>query len=302
MMSDFPIVDAHHHFWNPQRNYHPWLRDEPMIPFRYGDYSALRNPFMPPDYLEAAKPYDVVKSVAVEGEWNPSDPVGETRWMHEVAREHGRPNAFVAQIWLDQKDVEETMGKQASFPLVRSVRHKPRSASSPDKVEAGAKGSMGDEVFRHGFDLLSRFGLHFDLQTPWWHLGEAVDLAERYPDTAIILNHTGLPADRSPEGLAGWREAMRLLATVPHAYVKISGLGVRDKPWLVEDNRPIIRDTIELFGADRCMFASNFPVDSLVAPFETIFDGFRKSVKDLSAEDQRKLFHDNAIRVYRIEE
>lgn len=301
-MTDFPIADAHHHFWDPDRNYHPWLRDEPMIPFRYGDYSDLRRPFMPTDYVRAAAPYQVAKSVAVEGEWDPTDPVGETRWMHEVSNEHGRPNAFVAQIWLDHEDVEEVMAQQASFSLVRSVRHKPRSAPSPDRMELGAQGSMGDKRFRRGFSKLPQFGLHFDLQTPWWHLPEAVFLAEKHPDTAIILNHTGLPADRSKEGLAGWRNAMRLLATVPHAYVKISGLGLPGRPWRIEDNRPIIQDTIELFGVERCMFASNFPVDSLVAGFQTIFDGFRASVGELPVDEQRKLFYGNAIRVYRIEE
>lgn len=301
-MADFPIADAHHHFWNPERNYHPWLRDDPMIPFRYGDYSSLRRPFMPEDYVKAALPYTVEKSVAVEGEWDPTDPVGETRWINGVAREYGRPSAFVAQIWLDHEDVEEVMTQQASFPLVRSVRHKPRSAPSPDEVEPGAKGSMGDKSFRHGFSLLSQFGLRFDLQTPWWHLAEAVSLAEKYPDTTIILNHTGLPSDRSKEGLAGWRDAMRLLARVPHAYVKISGLGIPGRPWLAEDNRPIIQDTIELFGVERCMFASNFPVDSLVAGFQTIFDGFRAAVSELPTDDQRKLFYHNAVRVYRIEE
>ena len=301
-MTDFPIADAHHHFWNPDRNYHPWLRDEPMIPFRYGDYTDLRSPFMPEDFEEAAGPYHVAKSVAVEGEWDPTDPVGETRWMHEVAEQHGRPDAFVAQIWLDHDDVEEVLAQQASFSLVRSVRHKPRSAPTPEAVEPGTRGSMGDKSFRHGFGLLSRFGLDFDLQTPWWHLTEAVSLAEKYPDTAIILNHTGLPADRSKDGLKAWRTAMRLFATVPRAYVKISGLGIPGHPWRVQDNRPIIQDTIELFGTDRCMFASNFPVDSLVAGFQTIFDGFRSAVSELSLDEQRKLFYDNAVRVYRIED
>ena len=152
---------------------------------------------------------------------------------------------------------------------------------------------MGDPKWRDGYALLANFGLSYDLQTPWWHLHEAADLAEAYPATLIILNHTGLPADRSAEGLAGWRAAMAALAQAPNVVVKIS--------WTADGNRRVVRETIELFGADRCMFASNYPVDSLVANYDTIFDGFKAIVADLPAADRRKLFHDNAVRYYRLD-
>ena len=143
-------------------------------------------------------------------------------------------------------------------------------------------------------------GLRFDLQTPWWHLGEAADLARGFPDQPIILNHTGLPADRSPDGIAGWKAAMTRLAQCPNVAVKISGLGQPGQEWTVEANRGIVLTTIELFGVARCMFASNFPVDSLCAGFDRIFSGFRRIVADFSAGEQRALFHDNAIRLYGI--
>lgn len=300
-MDRYAVVDAHHHYWDPVTNYHPWLRDEPMIPFRYGEYSAIRKPFMPDDYTATVPGrYRVVNSVTVEGEWDPTDPVGETRWIHRVAERYGTPHAHVAQIWLDRDGVEKTMAEQAAFPLVRSVRHKPHSVSRPDRVEPGLPGSMGDPSYRRGYALLQHYDLRFDLQTPWWHLDEALDLAARYPETPIILNHTGLPSDRSPSGLDGWRRAMRRFATFPEASVKISGLGLPATPWRLDDNRRIIRDTIEIFGVGRCMFASNFPVDSLVADFGTIFDGFMEAVRDTTPTEKRKLFHDNALRTYRI--
>lgn len=299
-MSDLEIVDAHHHFWDPERNYHPWLRDEPMIPFRYGDYSSIRRRFMPEEYAAVTTHFNVVKSVTMEGEWDPTDPIGETRWMQGVAERYGVPNAHVAQAWLHDDNVEVVLREQASFPLVRSVRQKPRSAPRPDMVEEGLPGSLTDKHFKHGYSLLSQFGLDFDLQVTWWHLREAVSLAEEFPETKIILNHTGLPSDRSENGLAGWRRAMKLLAEVPNAYVKISGLGMEGRPWQIEDNRVIILDTIEIFGSDRCMFGSNYPVDSLVGDFDTIIGGFLEVVKDFSLSDQKKLFHDNAMRVYRL--
>ena len=299
--SRVPIVDAHHHYWDPVRNYHPWLSDEPMIPFRYGDYSSIRKPFLPPDYLHVTKRFNVIKSVTVEGEWDPRDPIGETRWIHEIANGYATPHAHVAQAWLDRDDVEETLAGLAEFPLVRSVRHKPRAAPSPDAVTRGARGGLGDSQYRRGFCLLREYGLHFDLQVPWWHLSEALDLAESAPETRIILNHTGLPSDRSRSGLDGWRSAMKKFASFPNAAVKISGLGLPGTPWRVEDNRGVVLDTIDIFGIDRCMFASNFPVDSVVASFDTIFDGFFDITAGFEFEDIEKLFCNNACSIYGVE-
>lgn len=94
---------------------------------------------------------------------------------------------------------------------------------------------------------------------------------------------------------------MHLLAANSNAAVKISGLGQRGKPWTAADNRGVVRDTIEIFGVERCMFASNFPVDSLVADYGTIFAGFAEIVADLSAVEREQLFVGNAARFYRIE-
>jgi predicted TIM-barrel fold metal-dependent hydrolase len=113
--------------------------------------------------------------------------------------------------------------------------------------------------------------LHFDLQTPWWNLDEAITLARDFPRMLIILNHAGLPADRSPERLAGWRAAMARLAEEPNVRVKISGIGLRNRPWSVDQNWWIVEQIVAMFGASRAMFASNFPVDSLCGSFDTIF-------------------------------
>jgi predicted TIM-barrel fold metal-dependent hydrolase len=138
------------------------------------------------------------------------------------------------------------------------------------------------------------------LQTPWWNLHEAAALARDFPTTTIVLNHTGLPSDRSEAGLAGWRSAMAKLAVQPNVRVKISGLGQPGRPWTAAANGWIVRQTIALFGADRCMFASNFPVDSLCAGFTTIFDGFREIAADLPMAAQARLFCRTAQEVYRM--
>ena len=300
-MTELPIVDAHQHFWDLERNYLPWLCDEPMVPFRYGDYSALRRSYLPRDYLRDTAGHDVVKTVYVETEWDPQDFVGETRWLQEIIAQTGFPHAIVAGARLDDPDVESVLAGHAVFPHVRGIRHKPRAARSPSEVRIGAPGSIGDPAWRRGYALLEKYRLSFDLQTPWWHLAEAAQLARDFPQTPIVLNHTGLPADRSADGLAGWRKAMQTLAGGLNVAVKISGLGQPGQPWTVEANGPIVRDAISIFGVQRCMFASNFPVDSLCAEFHTIFSGFRSIVSDLPQSDQRSLFSENAIRIYRLD-
>ena len=159
---------------------------------------------------------------------------------------------------------------------------------------------MDDPKWRRGYALLERHGFSFDVQTPWWHFDALAELARDFPNTQIIIVHTGLPVDRSDEGLAGWRAALELAATQPNIAIKISGLGRPGLPWTLTANGPVIRDTIRIFGPERCMFASNFPVDGLTGSFQVIYGGFRAAVSNRPAEERRMLFHDNAVRIYRL--
>lgn len=293
------IIDGHHHFWDLDRNYLPWLSDEPPSAFRYGDYSAIRRNYMPADYRRDSAGFDIAGTVFVETEWDPKDPIGEVRWVESVQAEEKLPTVMVAQAWLDRADAEPVLHAHGISPSVRGIRHKPKAAPSPDLVTPGAPGSMGDPAFRRGFAMLAPNGLSYDLQTPWWHLREARALADAFPETQIMLNHTGLPADRSPEGIAGWRAAMRLLAGAGNVALKISGLGQRGRPWNMEENRAIVLDAIDIFGPDRVMFASNFPVDSLVGRFDTIFSGFLAITSGFAMEARSAMFAGNAARLYR---
>ena len=202
------IIDAHQHFWDLDANYLPWLSDRP-VDFRYGDYSALKRNYLPPDYRDDARPYEVVGSVFVETEWDPRDPLGEVTWVASLRERQGLPSVMVAQAWLDRPDAPDVLAAHGATSFVRGIRHKPRATPSPHSVAPDTRGSMSDPDWRAGYALLAPNALSFDLQTPWWHLAEARRLADDFPDTTIILNHTGLPADRSPEGLAGWRDALR---------------------------------------------------------------------------------------------
>ena len=299
-MEDLPIVDAHQHFWDLERNPYPWLQQEPPAPFRYGDTRALRRTYLPEHYAADTKSHRVVKTVHVEAEWDRADPVGETRWLSALRERTALPTVAVAHAALDRPDAAAILQAQAAFPFVRGIRHKPAAAASPREGVRGAPGSMDDPKWRAGYALLSRYRLSFDLQAPYWNLAEAADLARAFPWIPIIIDHTGLPVDRSAEGLAAWRAALETAAAEPNIALKISGLGLKGQPWSLAANASVIRDAIRIFGVERCCFASNYPVDSLVASFDTIYAGFKTAVADFPPEDQRKLFHDNAIRIYRI--
>ncbi|KQU50624.1 thioesterase [Bosea sp. Leaf344] len=294
-----PIIDAHHHFFDLDRNRHPWLQGERLASFRYGDYGAICRNFLPEDYLAAASGHLVVGSVLMEGEWDPADPIGEMAWATEVAQATGRPDAAIGQIWLDREDVGAVIAAYRGMELVKSVRHKPAATSRAEHhPRYAAKGSMRDPRWRDGYAMLGQAGLHFDLQTPWWHLDEAAELAADMPQTLIILNHAGLPADRSAEGLRAWRAALDRLARQPNVVAKISGIGVPGQAWTLELQQPVVDGVIAAFGVERCAFASNYPVDGLCAPFGTIFEVFKAATRRFAPEQRLALFHDNAARWY----
>lgn len=292
------VIDAHHHVWDLANDL-PWLKHE-RVPFRYGDYSAICRDYMPADYRADTAGWPVVGSVYVEAEWNRDLAAEESRWVAAVASEHGLPSAVVAWCDFARPEAGRLLASHASVPIVRGVRHKPAAAPRPDEARRGAPGSMDDPAWRAGYALMERHGLSYDLQTPWWHLDAAADLARDFPRTQIVINHTGLPADRSSEGLAAWRRALERAAAQDNVAIKISGIGRPGLPWTVEANAPVIRDAIAIFGIDRAMFASNFPVDGLVGDFDTIFSGFLAATAERAESDRDKLFHDNAVRIYRL--
>ena len=112
--------------------------------------------------------------------------------------------------------------------------------------------------------------------------------------------HTRCRTTAAKKALAGWRAALEIAAAQPNVAIKISGLGRPGLPWTLTANGPIIRDTINIFGPERCMFASNFPVDGLTGSFQMIYGGFRAAVSNRPIEERRMLFHDNAVRIYRL--
>jgi predicted TIM-barrel fold metal-dependent hydrolase len=299
-----PIVDAHHHFWDVPCNPHPWLTELPHIPFRYGDYAAICKNFLPEDYAAACGAHRVLRHVVMEGEWTPADPTGEALWMAELARRCGKPHAMAAQIWLDRDDVDEVLRVYRQAPLagfVRSVRHKPNCAARQEyRSDWSAPGSMRCARWRDGYARLAAAELMFELQAPWWHMREAAELARDFPSTRLIVNHAGLPGARDEETLGRWRAAMAQLADYPNVVVKISGLGERGQPWTLARQAPVVNALLADFGVDRCLFASNHPVDAIVVSLRDLWSGFKALTRGLPPEQRLKLFCDNAVELYQL--
>ncbi len=303
MNDPIKIVDAHHHLWDLDLNYYPWLSDTPEEHFFLGNYDALKQNFMPDDYRAETAGYNVVATVHVDAEWDRDAQVAETAWLHEVAEEYGMPNAVVGHVWLAKPNCEEVLAGHCQYPMMRGVRSKPVTSLSPDKAHTvlGEPGSMQDPNWLAGYALLHEFGLTYDLRVPHWHLPEAADVVAKFPEIPVVLNHTGFPWDRSEDGLKAWRENMRIIAEAPQVMVKISELGLKDAPWRLEDNRRVVLEAIEIFGIERCMFASNLPVCRLRANFQTIADGIMDIVKDFPREEQEMLFSGNAAGFYQLD-
>lgn len=293
------FLDAHHHFWDINSNYHPWLCDEPQIPFRYGNYADIRTNYLPKDYEDDTTQFEIIGSVHVEAEWNPEDPVGETRWLADITEACKHPVVFVAQARLEQNNIEEVLSGHSAFPQVRGIRQKPTATKQNEPRQRGLPGSMDDLKWRDGYAQLRDLGYSFDLQIPYWHLDQAADLATDFPETTLVINHTGLPSDRTGLGISNWSKAIEQVAQNPNVMIKISGLGQTNHSWTVDSNRDIALRTLDIFGPDRCMFASNFPVDRLCGDLDTIIQGFREIVDTLPQTTVDALFHRNAARIYR---
>lgn len=294
------LVDAHHHIWDLTRNHYPWLTDRPEHHFFLGDYSALRRDYLPADYLRDARNHNVLMTVHCEAEWDRADQVGETRWVSEISACHGFPNAIVAHAWFHTPGADEILAQQAAFPLVRGIRSKPVTSLSPDRMTPGAPGTMQDENWLRGFARLEQHRLSWDLRVPYWHLIEAAEVARTFPGTPIVLNHTGFPWDRSPEGLAAWRSAMDVLAREPNVHLKVSEFGLRDQPWDYESNRRVVHDAISIFGIARCMFATNFPVAGLRIGYNELVTAVSRMLEGFSATDRKRFFVTNAMDFYRL--
>jgi predicted TIM-barrel fold metal-dependent hydrolase len=296
---DIEKIDPHHHLWDLDQNYYPWLSDR-IEPKMYGDYSAMRRNYLIDDYLADSGPHNIVKSVHVQANWDPSDPVGETRWCQGVADVHGFPHGIVAHADLAGDDVAEVLEAHSRHANLRGIRMILGHTADPRQDAAGGHDLLSDPAWRRGFALLERFNLSFDFQIFPAQMEAAAAAAAAHPGIQTVICHTGMPFDRSPEGLDTWRRGMARLAELPNVAAKLSGPHMFLPNWTVESYRPFFLETIDYFGPERAMIASNVPPDALAKSFDEIYDSFYELTAVFSKDECRHLFHDTAARIYRL--
>ena len=300
MDKDIEIIDAHHHLWDLNQNYYPFLSDKIDKDFFLGNYSQIRKNYLPINYLKDAQNHNVIGTIHCEAEWNREDQIGETKWLNDLSKTNKLPSVIVGHAWFDRPNSEAIIAEQASFDIVRGIRSKPKIRFSSSSKEVLEGGSMQDLNWRKGLKLLEKYNLNYDLRIPCWHLIEAVEVVRLIPNTKVIINHAGFPWDRSKEGMDLWRLGVKAMSNEPNTYIKLSEFGVKGHNWNFLQNKEIIFELIDMFGPKRCMFASNFPVSSINITFDNLFSNFKKIVQNFSLDEKNLLFSKTAMEAYNI--
>jgi predicted TIM-barrel fold metal-dependent hydrolase len=309
---ELPIIDAHHHFSE-----------------HWGGY-------LPADLLADANGHNIEASVYVQCGWHyRSDgpealkPVGETEQVIAVTRPVASASMRVAAGIVGYADlnlgaaVDDVLAAQvrAGEGRLRGIRY---SAARDPEFKHGVLPRPRDHLyseaaFRAGYACLANHGLSFDAWVYHPQLEDVLDLAIVFPNTSLIVDHLGgllgvaRYANDRKRAISEWLPWMKRLAQCPNVTLKVGGLGTavfgfdfsaRATPpssrELLDLWRPVMEPALEVFGASRCMFESNFPVDRSGAGYGVVWNAFKRLAEGASAADKAMLFHDNAERIYRL--
>ncbi len=317
MDSNLPICDPHHHLWDrPNDRY---LLEELLQDIRGG--------------------HNIVQTVFVEGKSmyrgdGPLEmqPVGETECVQGIAAQSASGQYGMTTVAAGIVGFANLTLGAAVVPVLeahiaagrnrfRGIRHISSWDASTDIVSSRnpPKGLLLDPKFREGFAYLQKYGLSFDAWLYHPQLMELVDLARAFPDTSIILDHVGGPlgigpyAGKREEVFQEWKRGIATLATCPNVVAKLGGLGIQicgfgwheratppNSAELAEAMAPYYHWCIGQFGVDRCMFESNFPVDKTSYSYTVLWNAFKRIAEGFSSEDRGAMFHDTAVKVYRL--
>lgn len=295
-MSDM-IIDAHHHIWRHART--PWLNGPPL-PRIFGEYGALRRDYLAADYAADARACGVVKSVYVQINVAPGDEVEEVEWVQASADAHGLPSAIIGFADLAAPDLAATLDRQSRCAAFRGIRQQLHWHTHPAYRFASRPDLMNDPAWRRGLGQLTDRGLLFELQVFAEQMQDAARLATDHPAQTFVLLHAGMLEDTSESGWARWRAGMRALAKRPNVVVKLSGLGTFSHRCETTLWQPIVRETLALFGPERAIFGSNFPIESLWTPYDRIVAVMVECLAERSTAERHAILYENAARVYRL--
>lgn len=278
------FVDAHQHFWKLDLPFdYRWLRETQHTP--------ICRDYLPSDLKPLLQNSGVSRSVFVQTQHLPD----ETRWALKLAEE----NEFLAGVvgWVDlaSESCESQLDEFRSCPKFVGVRHITQSEPDDNFI-------LQPEILR-GLRVLQKYGVPFDLLFYPRHLRHAVTLARALPDLPMVIDHLSKPFIRD-QAIDGWKADLQEAAKAPNVFCKLSGLVTEAdwKNWKPADLKPYIETALEAFGAERCMFGSDWPVCELAAPYERVFNALTELTDSLSAAEKNLIFGGTACRFYGLKE
>lgn len=284
------LLDTHQHLWDLRRIPCSWCAGTP----------ALNRSFLLADYIAAAAGLGITKTVFMECDVDEPHGLAEARHVQALARaaaaepadRHPQIAGIVASGRPEQDGFRAHLEQLAQLPKVRGLRRVLHT--QPDALSQQPR-------FAENLRLLPEFGLTFDLCVLARQLPLGLALVRQCPGVTFILDHCGVP-DVKGRALDPWRDDIRQLAALPNVACKISGLVAYADPatWTVEDLRPWVEHVLEHFGWDRVVWGGDWPVCTLSAPLARWVEATRALTRHATAEQQAKLFHRNAERIYRV--
>jgi predicted TIM-barrel fold metal-dependent hydrolase len=290
------LVDAHHHIW--RRADLPWLNG-PMVPRIFGPHEAIRRDYLVDEYVRDATAAGVAAAVYVQPNWPLERSVDEVRWVQQVHSECGWPHAVIGSADMFARGAAAVFAEQQRIsPLMRGTRVQLHWHDNAQFRFASAPDRMKDETFRENLTALAGLGWLFELQVFPPQMTDAAELVADFPDITFVLVHAGMLEGTNAWHVEPWRAGMELLATQPNVVVKLSGQGTfahRIDPELIG----LVADTaVSLFGAERCMFGTNFPIESLWTDFGTLVNAWLDAIARFPPEARRDIMGATSRRVY----
>jgi predicted TIM-barrel fold metal-dependent hydrolase len=291
------MIDAHFHIWN-QRDL-PWLIG-PMQPRIFGPYEAIRRDYTVDEYVVEAAAAGVTSAVYVQANWATDRFVDEVAFVDKASKQSGFPIRVVGYADFTVDDVRpqlDALSKHASVCGARMQLHWHenalyRFAKEPDLAR--------NIVLQKNVARLAERGWSFDLQVFTSQMAGAAELARACPSVTFVLQHAGMLEDLTPAGISAWRSGMALLAKQPNVVSKLSGLGTFIRCNDADHIAMVARETLALFGADRCLFGSNFPIEKLWTTYAELTQAHILAISHLSKSDQFAVLGDTARRVYKL--
>jgi L-fuconolactonase len=285
-MPDFPIVDSHVHLCSPKRFGYDWTKNAPV----------LNREVMPSDFTKAVGPVKVEQFVFVEVDVNYPQHLAEAKWVAELAEKDRRITGMVAALPLEQgAAIEPELDELRQHRILRAIRRLIQTQPDPEFCIK--------PKFLEGLRLLAKRDIPFDICVLHHQLPNVIRMVRKCPEVRFVLDHIGKPGIKA--GIFDpWRQHLKELAAMPNVHCKISGVNTEadHKTWTREQLKPYIAYTIETFGFDRIMYGGDWHVLELAGTYPQWVEIVDWVTEGASLEEKRKLFRDNAIEFYRLDE